>query len=59
MRAIWMQQYAYQENNYICTHAGISKIVGHNRMDEISEYQCEYGNVIFCDALWNEKYLKI
>jgi hypothetical protein len=116
-------QYAYQENNYICTHAGISnewfvkdfqgditqniaeqlnnptdeqvqalcqiselfggkkgtiggiffahvqdlyeplhgftQIVGHNRMDEISEYQCEYGNVIFCDALWNEKYLKI
>jgi hypothetical protein len=38
---------------------GFTQIVGHTRMEEISEYQCEHGNVIFCDALWNGKYLKI
>jgi hypothetical protein len=38
---------------------GFIQIVGHTEMEEISEYQCKNGNVIFCDALWNEKYLKI
>jgi hypothetical protein len=37
---------------------GFIQIVGHTEMEGISEYQCENGNVIFCDALWNEKYLK-
>jgi hypothetical protein len=38
---------------------GFTQIVGHNVMDEISEYRSKSGNVIFCDALWNGQYLKI
>ncbi|MDR1879170.1 MAG: metallophosphoesterase [Bacteroidales bacterium] len=50
--------FAHLQDLYEPLH-GFTQIVGHNRMDEISEYQCEHGNVIFCDALWNGQYLKM
>jgi hypothetical protein len=50
--------FAHRQDLYEPLH-GYTQIVGHHRMDDISEYQCEHGNIIFCDALWNRKYLRI
>jgi hypothetical protein len=50
--------FAHRQDLYEPLH-GFTQIVGHHRTDEISEYKSEYGNIIFCDALWNEQYLKI
>jgi hypothetical protein len=36
-----------------------TQIVGHNRVKDIQEHTNEGGRIIFCDCLWNGKYLKI
>ena len=40
---------------------GYTQIVGHNSVEEVSEYKTETAtaSVIFCDCLWNGKYLRI
>ena len=38
---------------------GYIQFVGHNRVDDISEYTNNGGQIIFCDCLFNEKYLKL
>jgi hypothetical protein len=38
---------------------GYTQIVGHNRVNDISDYTHNGGRIIFCDCLWNRKYLII
>ena len=35
------------------------QIVGHNRVDDIYEYENNNGKIIFCDCLYNKNYLKL
>ena len=35
------------------------QIVGHSRVDDIHEYENNNGMIIFCDCLYNNKYLKL
>jgi hypothetical protein len=50
--------FAHRQDLYEPLH-NFTQIVGHHRMDEISEYKSVYGNIVFCDALWKGQYLKI
>ena len=38
---------------------GYTQIVGHNRVKDISEHTHYGGRIIFCDCLYNKRYLKI
>jgi hypothetical protein len=38
---------------------GFTQIVGHNQVADIKDVSINGGRVIFCDCLWNERYLKI
>jgi len=38
---------------------GYTQVVGHNRVDDICEYANNGGRIIFCDCLYNKKYLKL
>ena len=38
---------------------GYTQVVGHNRVDDICEHTDNGGRIIFCDCLYNEKYLKL
>ena len=39
--------------------SGYTQVVGHNRVDDICEHTNNGGRIIFCDCLYNEKYLKL
>ena len=39
--------------------SGYTQVVGHNRVSDIREHTNNGGRVIFCDCLFNEKYLKL
>ena len=36
-----------------------TQVVGHNRVSDICEHTNKGGRIIFCDCLFNEKYLKL
>ena len=36
-----------------------TQVVGHNRVDDVCEHTNNGGRIIFCDCLYNEKYLKL
>ncbi|MDR1517062.1 MAG: hypothetical protein LBS52_03015, partial [Dysgonamonadaceae bacterium] len=38
---------------------GFTQIVGHNQVPDIKDVTINGGRVIFCDCLWNERYLRI
>ena len=38
---------------------GYTQYVGHNRVDELTEHESNGGKIIFCDCLYNGKYLKL
>jgi hypothetical protein len=38
---------------------GFTQVVGHNRVDDITDVTTNGGRVIFCDCLFNQYYLKI
>jgi hypothetical protein len=38
---------------------GYTQIVGHNRVDDITDQSIHGGRIIFCDCLFNKHYLKI
>jgi hypothetical protein len=38
---------------------GYTQFVGHNRVDDIHEHTNNGGRIIFCDCLYNKKYLKL
>lgn len=39
---------------------GFTQIVGHNKVNEVTEQAGKFNNkIIFCDCLWNERYLFI
>lgn len=38
---------------------GYTQIVGHNRVPDIKDITINGGRIIFCDCLWNERFLKI
>jgi hypothetical protein len=38
---------------------GYVQYVGHNRVDDILEYNYNSGQIVYCDCLYNDKYLKL
>ena len=38
---------------------GYTQVVGHNRVNDVYEHTNNGGRIIFCDCLFNEKYLKL